>query len=250
MDREGNLYGTANVGGSGSSCTDESVGFGVVFKLSRDAEFSVLHDFAGGPADAAYPSDTLLLDEEGNLYGTAGGVEYGAASIFKLTRDRKSILLHSFSSAEGEALGRLTRDWLGNLYGVTSYGAEAYDGTVFQLKPDGKLITLHTFQDSTSDGQYPTGGLVMDLAGNLFGTTFEGGTNYLGTIFKIDRQGKETILYSFDIDFSNSPWAGQYPNGDLIMDWRGNIYGTCSGLPFTLEGQGTVFKYGPDQPRW
>ncbi len=249
MDREGNLYGTANEGGSGSSCTAESPGNGVVFKLGRSGEFSVLHDFAGSPADASHPADTLLLDREGNLYGTAGGGEYGDASIFKLTPDRRLILLHSFGSGEGEAPGRLIRDLLGNLYGVMSYGEKAYFGTVFKLQPDGNLITLHTFQDTTSDGSFPTGGLVMDMAGNLFGTTSGGGTNEFGTLFKIDREGKESILYNFGDESFNSPWPGQLPNGDLMMDWRGNIYGTCRGLDFQeAMDQGTVFKFGPDQP--
>ena len=251
MDRAGDFYGTASEGGSGSSCTAESPGNGVVFKLGRSGEFSVLHYFAGSPADASSPSTTLLRDEEGNLFGTAGGGEYGMSSIFKLTHDRRLILLHSFSSAEGQATGRLIRDLRGNLYGATIYSVGVNDGTVFKLQPDGKLITLHTFPGTAGDGHSPMGGLVMDMAGNLFGTTFEGGTNEFGTLFKIDRQGNESILYNFGDDFNNPMWAGEFPNGDLMMDWRGNIYGTCRGFDVDeASDQGTVFKFGPDQPHW
>jgi uncharacterized repeat protein (TIGR03803 family) len=247
------LYGTASEGGANATCATTVTGNGVLFKLSlgRSVSYSVLHNFIGSPYDVSYPTGTLLLDQ-GNLYGIAEGGKNGSGSIFRFTTGKKPTLtlLYNFYSGVAVGSGRLLQDSHGNLYGTTIGEVSANEGTVFKLQPDGQFITLHTFMYTNYDGYYPTGGLVMDKAGNLFGTTFNGGLDQFGTLFEITRDGKESVLYNFgDDNFGNALWPGQHPNGDLIMDGKGNIYGTCQGyVPKIPEvgDWGTVFKFGPN----
>jgi uncharacterized repeat protein (TIGR03803 family) len=240
-DWEGNLYGTTVGGGSS--------GEGTVFKLSPSGKFTVLHNFTSGSRDGQNPAGPLLLDD-GNLYGTTftGGTE-GSGTIFKLERDGHETILHNFNAVIDGAFPetRLIRDRAGNLYGTTGFygpsstsGAQTV-GTVFKLDRDGKLNVLYTFVQSPKEGYSPEG-LVMDRAGNLFGTTGEGGTANRGILYKIDREGKETILYNFGSDSSHP--ALEYPMGNLIMDWKGNIYGVCAG--FNTDTEGGIFMFGAD----
>jgi uncharacterized repeat protein (TIGR03803 family) len=254
MDREGNLYGTTSEGGQASICDAPMIGSGIccgtVFKLSPSGKFTVLHSFLDGPEDGTGPAGPLLLDEDGNLYGvTGGGGTQEDGTIFKLDRSGHETILHSFTGLDGVfPFGPLIRDWAGNLYGAASINLSGASnasgsirgGTVFKLDRDGKLNIIHNFGIvPDDDGTFPDG-LVMDRAGNLFGTTLEGGTADDGTLFKIDREGKETVLYNFGADPSHP--ALQSPTGNLIIDWRGNIYGVCTGF----QTAGSVFMFGAD----
>jgi uncharacterized repeat protein (TIGR03803 family) len=172
-------------------------------------------------------------------------------------------VLHSFSGSDGQfPLADLVRDSAGNLYGTTQSGGASINclnsdgttgcGTVFKLSPSGTLTVLHSFtghdrrQPSLSDGAIPLAGLVRDSDGNLYGTTQYGGgsancsndygTQGCGTVFKLDPSGTLTVLHSF----TGSTDDGAIPQGDLVRDSDGNLYGTTSGGG--SSGDGTVFK--------
>jgi uncharacterized repeat protein (TIGR03803 family) len=175
-DKAGNLYGTTQSGGDS--------GGGTVFKLAPDGAETIIHAFGSG-SDGSKPLSSLLF-RSGNLYGTtcAGGI--GAGTIFKLARDGTETILHNFAGpADGICpSANLIADRKGNLYGTTAGGGQGEVGTVFQLTPSGTLNVLHTFEVSHSDGAQSFGGLVM-LGHHLYGTTFLGGQNDLGTIFRL-----------------------------------------------------------------
>jgi uncharacterized repeat protein (TIGR03803 family) len=131
--------------------------------------------------------------------------------------------------------GGLVMDPAGNLYGVTQAGGSPppFDGgTVFKLDPSGNESVLHSF--TGGDGSIPYAGLVIDTAGNLYGTTLFGGSSGYGTVFKLDPSGTETVLHSFAYSDGAAPVAG------LVMDPAGNLYGTAHGGG--SSGNGTVFK--------
>jgi uncharacterized repeat protein (TIGR03803 family) len=147
-------------------------------------------------------------------------------------------LLYSFQcepDGAGPAAG-VIRDSEGNLYGTTYDGGTYGFGTVFKLAPDGTETLLHSFAGG-SDGQYPQSDLTSDSAGNLYGTTSQGGLG-MGVVFELTAAGQETVIYSL-----RGGDDGAAPVGGLLRDAAGNLYGTTqNGGPF---GQGVVFKIGP-----
>jgi len=184
-DKAGNFYGTTQFGGTGG-------GFGTVFKMDAKGKLTLLHSFRGTP-DGVNPLAGLLQDAAGNLYGTTeyGGADGGYGAVFKLTAKGKLTLLHSFAGMpDGEnPYSRLIRDAAGNFYGTTFYGGTSGYGTVFKLDTAGKLTILHSFNYSP-DGAHPIAGLIIDKAGNLYGTTSAGGDlscgfSGCGTVFKL-----------------------------------------------------------------
>lgn len=234
IDTKGNLYGTAGSGGGGI-CDS---GCGVVFKLSPAGKETVLYEFKGGN-DGVGPTSSLVKDRDGNLYGTTregGASDQGTA--FKLKPDGTEIVLHSFSGREpdgGDPNG-LVIDPGGDLYGTAYYGGANGAGIVYKLAPDGTETVLHAFSDGT-DGADPDAPLILDVKGNLYGTTIFGGTPEGGTIYKVTPDGVESILYSFKGGVKD----GANPFAPLITDGSGNFYGTTSsGGPYI---EGTVFKY-------
>src|SRR6185369_16323811 len=143
-----------------------------------------------GGQDGYTPAAGLVPDEAGNLYGTTeGGGAFGVfGTVFKLDASGNLTVLHSFAGAptDGEfPLAGLIRDKAGNLYGTTEVGGAFNNGTVFKVDSTGKETVLHSFAGSPSDGGFPQGGLILDKAGNLYGTTGKGGASNLGTIFKL-----------------------------------------------------------------
>ncbi|HEY5046563.1 MAG TPA: choice-of-anchor tandem repeat GloVer-containing protein [Rhizomicrobium sp.] len=249
-DNTGNLYGTTANGGGGTGCQG-SYGCGTVFRLAPDGTESVLHAFAGG-TDGAFPLGGLIPDNAGNYYGTTsqGGTtgcnRGGCGTVFKLAPDGTESVLYAFQGGSDGwyPVGGLVADSGGNLYGTTQFGGDTSCplgvggcGTVFQIAPDGKETVLHAFQGG-SDGIAPSGALLMDKAGNLYGMTIQGGDGQggpYGVVFKIAPGGGETILHSF----GGSP-DGSWPYGSLLLDDAGNLYGT------TGQGgeydRGTVFR--------
>jgi uncharacterized repeat protein (TIGR03803 family) len=195
----------------------------------------------------------LIRDSEGNLFGTTlfGGdltcnPPYGCGVVFKLDTDGRESVLHSFSGGMDGKLpaAGLVRDSAGNLYGTTGDGefTGSY-GTVFKLTSDGHETVLYRFRGG-ADGGKPYGGLVLDMAGNLYGTTAYGGRNKCtspdgfvgcGTVFRVDPGGKETALYSFA-----GGTDGANPDASLLRDATGNLYGTTEFGG--TSGNGTVFK--------
>jgi uncharacterized repeat protein (TIGR03803 family) len=131
----------------------------------------------------------------------------------------------------------LISDKLGNLYGVATAGGANNDGTVFEMRANGKFKVLHVFDDT--DGSVPAGPLQRDKDGNLYGATNTGGTHGDGTVFKIAADGTFTTLYNF-----TGGSDGTFPDGGLQRDKDGNLYGmTFSG---GAHNMGTVFKLTPD----
>jgi uncharacterized repeat protein (TIGR03803 family) len=239
-DASGNLYGTTSSGGTH--------GEGTVFKLTSTGAETVLHNFTNG-ADGALPHSALVRDGSGNLIGSAYEGGYfnnslcagsGCGVIFKLSPTNVVTVLHRFTGGTDGAFpyAGLIRDGSGNLYGTTVMGGNTtcnsgYGcGTVFKLDATGKKTILHRF--NRTDGASPYAALLRDAAGNLYGTTSEGGAHNKGTVFKLDSTGKETVLHSF------SGAGGMYPLSPLTRDGAGNLYGTAS--QGGAHGFGTVFR--------
>lgn len=230
-DQARSLYGTTLYGGDHD--------LGTVFKLDPAGHHEVLYSFSG--ADGAYPQSGLIRDGAGNLYGTTalgGASDFG--TVFKLDNAGNHQLLYSFpggfSGPDGAApFGGVIRDAAGNLYGTTNSGGLYGWGTVFKLGPSGDFEVLHTFSGSDigSDGAAPFSDLIRDSAGNLYGTTRDGGQIW-GTVFKLDASGNYQVLHRF------SEREGGSPDARLVQDAAGILYGTnCGG---GAKGWGTVFK--------
>jgi uncharacterized repeat protein (TIGR03803 family) len=235
LDSQGNLYGTAVTGGSGS-CDG---GCGVVFKLTNSAgswSQSVIHSFTGGN-DGSGPGSGLTFDRTGNLYGmTPTGGAYGLGVVYELKLGASGKwelqVIHAFTGgndgSSGSA-GRLILDGAGNLYGVTTVGGANGKGVAFELSlaKSGmwRLTPLYAFKDQP-DGALPYGGLYFDRLGNLYGTTYYAGANDVGTVYKLTRANgtwTEGVLYSF-----KGGSDGSSPISNLVADSAGNLYGTTS----------------------
>jgi uncharacterized repeat protein (TIGR03803 family) len=203
LDAAGNLYGVTSEGGVGF-CNS---GYGVVYKLDSSGDLAVLHTFDA--ADGANPDSVLLLDSQGNLYGTtenggsgSGCGDTGCGTVFKVSPKGNGswseAVLYNFCSLKECADGQephgagLLRDSSGNLYGTTYFGGAYQCGVVFKLDSSGAETVLHSFSCG-SDGAFPSAGLVMDSSGNLYGTTELGGDrncavengNGCGVVFKL-----------------------------------------------------------------
>src|SRR5215472_2342794 len=204
--------------------------------MAHAGQEKILHRF-NTLWNGAAPASTLIADADGNLYGTAeGGGAQGRGVVFKLTKSKngtwKESVLHSFgNSPDGfQPTSSLTFDTKGNLYGTTVYGGSSklgpcpnFCGTVFELTPqtDGtwKESILWNFQGSL-DGSSPLGGVALDSAGDVFGTTYQGGVNNLGTVFKLTESSPghwtEVTLHSF----TGGP-DGEEPTGGLVRAQNG-----------------------------
>jgi uncharacterized repeat protein (TIGR03803 family) len=255
FDPEGNLYGTTYYGGvPQGNC---SGGCGVVFKITPEGAYSVLYTFCSQSdcADGDLPMAGVVLDQEGNLYGTTvdGGNSsycvFGCGVVFKLTPKGKYSVLYSFCAQTnctdgGQAPVGLTFDQKGNLYGTAAIGGAHGQGVVFRLTPEGEESVLYSFCAETNciDGAYPPAGVIFDQKGNLYGTTALGGApRNSGVVFKLTPEGKETVLYSFC--WQENCTDGSEPFAGVVLDPKGNLYGTTS------EGgaynRGVVFKVTP-----
>jgi len=251
-DAKGNLYGTTSAGGVGNGCNNN--GCGTVFELNPAGVLTVLHTFTGG-IDGGNPQAGLLLDAEGNLYGTTfegGGKDCGGTGcgvIFKQSASGKYSVLHRFTrGADGaNPVAGLIRDAERNIYGTTEFGGSKACGpegcgVVFKLSPAGKVTALYSFQGGT-DGANPVGGVVQDATGNLYGTTFFGGgqqcglKGICGVIFKVTPTGEETVLSTFDGANGSDPSAG------LILGAGGELYGTA--FFGGKHNSGVVFEISP-----
>jgi uncharacterized repeat protein (TIGR03803 family) len=229
MDAKGNLYGTTANGGTGCSGT----GCGTVFELRPKAggrwEETVLHKFTAAP-DGAYPFG-LIQDAQGNLYGATeiGGTNVIFGTVFKVSKAGKETVLHSFAGSPSDGafpyLAGLLMDTKGNLYGGTFEGGDSRSngGAVYKLGKSGALTVLHNFGNST-DGFEAIGTPAMDKRGNLYGTTYTGGSSGLGSVWKVSKNGKETVLHSFAGGTSD----GKYPYAGVILDAKGNLYGVTT----------------------
>jgi uncharacterized repeat protein (TIGR03803 family) len=251
-DDDGNLYGTATLGGNLNDCDVQ--GCGTVFKLSKTGEFSTLYAFSGGD-DGRYPNGPLVRDAEGNLYGTTSQGGTGGGVVFKVTSSGEETVLYTFGrQAEDGALpmAGLVRDSDGNLYGTTFAGGgncPGYGcGTVYEVTPSGTERILWRFGHVANDGLNPFyTTLIRDEHGNMYGTTQYGGTNPgpdgtgLGTVFKVSAAGEEKVLYSF-----TGGTGGSFPYAGLVRDSNGNLYGTDAGYVFEITASGeekTIYEF-------
>ena len=215
QDSAGNLYGTTSSGGDS--------GLGVVFKLDTGNTETVLHSFSG--SDGAAPHGGLVRDSTGNLYGTtSSGGAYGLGTVFKIDTGGTETVLHSFAGSPDGAqpYAGLVMDGAGNFYGTTENGGASGFGTVFKVDNTDTETVLHSFAGGSSDGADPTARVILDLTGNLYGTTFAGGSSGKGTVFKLDTTNTETVLY----DFTGGADGGN-PFGGLTLAPDGTLYGTA-----------------------
>ncbi|HTS36971.1 MAG TPA: choice-of-anchor tandem repeat GloVer-containing protein [Candidatus Solibacter sp.] len=247
-DSLGDRYGVAWSGGNQESeglCALS--GCGVIWKVDRSGNETILHRFSGD-ANGFVPT-SLIRDGAGDFYGTTGdggnfvGVcsEFGCGVIFELDPSGNETVLYRLSGQDGYFPNPgLIRDSDGNLYGTTEGGGntgglcavyESGCGVVFKLDHSGNATVLHRFTGG-ADGARPAWGLVRDSAGNLYGTTPYGGSGS-GVVFKLNRSGKETVLHTFSAIDGQSPTAG-------LLLYAGVLYGTTSAGG--TNGDGVVFK--------
>ena len=252
---DGSLYGTTEGGGA------HNILDGTVFKITPSGTLTTLYSFCFPCADGDEPVAGLVQSTDGNFYGTTsvgGGTNCGGTgcgTVFKISSGGTLNPLHSFNGADGAyPTAVLIQATDGNFYGTTVQGGannlcmSSGCGTVFKITPTGILTTLYNFcsQPGCADGAFPSGytsgGLVQGTDGNLYGTTFQGGANDYGTVFKITTSGTLTTLYSFCSQPNCAD--GVDPTAGLVQATDGNFYGTTS------EGggngpYGTVFKITP-----
>jgi len=197
----------------------------------------------------ASPQSPVIQASDGNFYGTTysgGGGSRPYGTVFQATPSGVLTSLHSFDLTDGASpIGGLVEGNDGNFYGTTSQGGtHPAAGTVFVISASGSFRVLHNFAGNDGNGNVPMAGLVLGSDGNFYGTTFGGGANGYGTVFKITPAGTLTTLYSFN------GGDGANPHAPLILATDGNFYGTTVGGGHNgncdgLDSCGTVFKITP-----
>jgi uncharacterized repeat protein (TIGR03803 family) len=262
------LFGTTFNGGTGANCTDPD-GCGTVFELSPKSPpescpsgttpgnngwcETVIYNFCSQAscADGLYPMSGLVRDSSGNLYGTVSN------GVFELSPNSSGgwneALIYPYNSDTNTVQGGLAMDSAGDLYGVDQ-NIYTGGGDVFMLNLDRVPTTIHTFSGSLTDGSLPNGQPVVDSAGNVYGTTYEGGRYNQGIVWKLTpvTTGKEAGTYEEKIlhTFSSAA-SGDYPYAGVTLDSSGNIYGTttqggkyqaCTNSTGSKTGCGTVFE--------
>lgn len=266
FDQAGNLYGTTVTGGNDEVCNGE--GCGTVYKLSPNSDGSwsesILYRFLGSD-DVQQPGSGVIMDGAGNLYGSGGGgCQFECnGTIFKLSPNSdgtysESILYTFMGGTDGGFPSALTLDSSGNLFGTSSSGGITQPpcvcGTVFELTPSSngswEKTILYSFNDGL-DGGTPSGGVIFDHSGNLYGETFDGGSfacpeSGCGVVYELSPVSggwKFSVVHTFNGLHGSK---GSQPSGGLAFDGNGNLYGTTStgGLASCNNGGGcgTIFE--------
>jgi uncharacterized repeat protein (TIGR03803 family) len=231
---QGNLFGTTLVGGAN--------GQGTVFELAAGSgTITSLASFTGGSASS--PTGNLVRDPQGNIFGTTqSGGAFGNGTLWELAAGSGTItILASFTGANGAfPEGGLIRDAQGTLFGTTEIGGAANSGTVFELAAGtGVINTLASFPSGTFGNLAgPASPLLLDAQGNLFGTTFSGGTTFNGTVWEL-AAGSSTLTTIASFTGAN----GANPGSSLVLDAQGNFFGTTHGGG--AFGDGTVWELSP-----
>jgi uncharacterized repeat protein (TIGR03803 family) len=225
-------------------------GCGVIFKLTPQGDFSVLHDFDG--TDGESPT-ALAQGDDGSIYGIAGAggtgnvinCPSGCGTIFKISPDGGFLVLYNFDGTHGSSPQNLIKASDGTFYGIATLGGANNNGVFFNVTPAGQYTALHDF-DFTVVGPYDS--IVQASDGNFYGTAVDTGSScqqgtcscfaVCGTIFRITPQGSFSVLYNFT-DYAQ----GAEPNS-LVQGLDGNFYGaaaggTADGILFKLNAQGT-----------
>ncbi len=275
IDASGNLYGTTQIGGFCGTAYELSPTPQGAWKQTTLHRFNNLE--LGVTDDGCLPSSYLIFDQAGNLYGTTQQTgandcmgSTGCGTVFELSpaENGKWIekIIHRFSTgtrSDGSGpYGGLVFDKAGNLWGTTLSGGTAGVGTIFELSPaaGGGWTERVAFNfTGNSTGYTPYAGLVIDAAGSFYGTTYVGGVNGNGSVFRMrlnsDGQLTETILHSFAACSAEECPDGVAPFGGLVLDAAGNLYGTtsvggaagsaCVSYTGQLVGCGVLFKVTP-----
>jgi uncharacterized repeat protein (TIGR03803 family) len=272
----GNFYGAAGSGGIINIDAGCPFGCGTIFDITPKGKLTTLYRFC--PQDGQCPNgnapQSVIQATNGNFYGVAldGGAN-GAGTVFEMTPAGNLSALYSFCAMRncsdgGRPYGMLLQATNGNLYGTTSTGSPANQGTVFEITPAGKLTTLYHFcsQTNCTDGSSPGAGLVQGSGGNFYGTTAYGGAHKndrsceigCGTVFEITPGGKLTTLYSFCSETNCTDGAlpgalmqatnGTFYGGTVYggADYRGCIIGGGCGNVFSLSvGLGPFVEANP-----
>jgi uncharacterized repeat protein (TIGR03803 family) len=253
MDLQGNLYGVV-----GRANTPTFNNNGTIFKYTPAGIFSVLASFDGLDGDKPNPP---VIDGAGNLWGTTlqGGLDwhpeashYGWGTLYKISSTGVFTPgIVEFTGPHGATpSGSLTIDPFGNLVGTTAMGGLLWNtglgdfgsGTIFQMAPTGVINNPQLFNGS--NGESPNAGGATDSQGNLYGTTFQGGTHSCGTLYKISPSGVYTVLVNFE------GIHGKNPANGIAMDSQGNLYGTTytggvTAINNAVNGYGTLWKWSP-----
>jgi uncharacterized repeat protein (TIGR03803 family) len=222
---------------------------------------TVLWNFSNSNGDGAFPwSNVLISDSKGNLYGvTGGGGSNTTGAVFELSPNGNGgyseTVLYDFK-AEGSGdgstpYGSLARDAAGNLYGATQGGGANNTGTVFMLSPKAgggwlERILYSFSATGVTDGQTPSGGVIIGNDRTLYGTTTYGGTNSAGTVFQISKTSSgitEKVLHSF-----GAPGDGEFPYDPVVADPEGNLYGATS--IGGASGAGCIYRLSPQNGSW
>jgi uncharacterized repeat protein (TIGR03803 family) len=207
------------------------------------SSFNTIYDFGDHRGDPLSPQAVGIIAQgrDGNLWSTtlSGGAN-NMGTAFKLTPGGKLTVIYNFTSTTGQPASGLTLGTNGNFYGATFNGGMGTAciggcGTVFELTPSGKLTILWNFTGG-DDGKFPYSGPIEGTDGNFYGTTYQGGTNTVGTIYQLTPSGELTTIYQFDAI------RGAFPIGPLVQATDGNLYGTTAGFGFNY---GTIFRIAP-----
>ena len=225
---DGSVFGTSYYGGGSE--------LGTVFRIDASG-FTTLHTFTN--SDGFDPYAGVIQGNDGDLYGTTikGGAS-GNGTVFRTSVVGSLMTLHSFGSEPTDpySYSGLVQGSDGGFYGTTVIFGDYDAGTVFRIDSSGSLTTLHSFAWDSSDGAHPVAELVEGSDGNFYGMTKEGGTGYVGTIFRIDRSGLLTTIHTFTGDEVD----GALPVARLIQGSDGSFYGTTPG--FGSSNRGRVFR--------
>jgi uncharacterized repeat protein (TIGR03803 family) len=246
LDKQGDVYGTAIAGGT--------YGMGTVFEITPAGAETTLWNFGANPDDQPTPQG-LILAKNGNIYGMGLGVSQGPhlkyGDVWELTPSGAETVLYSFDplhTKDGDwPTAAPVMDKKGNLFSTCHSGlSKSTAGTVFELKPSGKEKVLRDF-DAPVDGSSLYGGIALDDAGNIYGASYDGGTNNGGTVYELSPKGKITVLH----DFAGGGTDGWGSTAGVALDDAGNVYGTTmygGGTSCEINGAsgcGTVFKITP-----
>jgi uncharacterized repeat protein (TIGR03803 family) len=229
----GALYGTAYYGGLSNA--------GTVYRVTPDDTFATVVSLAN--PTGGYPIAGLLFGPDGDLYGTAAlGGSNSAGAVIRVTTNGvlTQVFSFGFGGSTGDSpYGNLVSGSDGSLYGTAFQGGANGQGTLFRLLTNGALTTLYSF-GGPNDGAKPYAGPVWGTDGSLYGTTSFGGTQGVGTIYKLTTNGTYTSLFSFAITNGAYPQAALLPGADGALygtTYAGGVYTNASG-----DGYGTIFK--------
>lgn len=233
VGKDGALYGTSYYGGTN--------GVGTIFKLNRDGTgYQILHHFGAGN-DGSYPYAGLVQTANGTLFGsTSTGGTNGNGTIFSIgTNGQSYVVLVAPEYQDGFAFnGTPIIGMDGGLYGTGNYGGTNFDGVVYRVNQNGQNYTvLHSFPVDATDGMNPQSSLIQGPDGTLYGTTYDGGTNSNGTVFRMSTNGGGFMVLHHFPAFAND---GASPYGALAQGPDGTLYGTTYGG--TTNYGGSVFK--------